>query len=335
MKSTNRTALVVGIMVIVAVSGGIWYYQTQYAQEQRILTVSTTTSLYDTGLLENSIGPAFREETGIELHFIPKGTGAAIEDAKMGNSDVILVHAKSKEAAFMGDGYGVNRKVIAYNFFTIVGPPNDSAGIGGMTPSEALKEIYKSGEEGNVIWASRDDGSGTNTKEIGLWNAAGCSYEEDIKGKNWFRSTGQGMGATLNYCNNNDAYTLADMGTYLAYSAGGLIDLEVLVDEGKELTNVYGVIPVNPEEYDKDFEGAMRFTKWLTSSDAQELIGEYAVVEFGRQLFHPAVSVLEGEESAGPVYNWITEYGFINGTECPMEYRYQASKHNLEFHSNQ
>ncbi|KXA97644.1 tungsten ABC transporter permease [candidate division MSBL1 archaeon SCGC-AAA259I14] len=333
MKSKNRKFLVLGIVVIVAaVAGGIWYYQTQYAQEQEMLTVSTTTSLYDTGLLENAVGPAFREDTGIQCRFIPKGTGAAIKDAKMGNSDVILVHAKSKEKAFMEEGYGVNRKVIAYNSFVIVGSPNDPAGIQGMGPAEALKKIYEEGNKGNAVWASRDDGSGTNTKEIGLWDAAGYSYEEDVKGNDWFRSTGQGMGATLKYSSNNDAYTLADMGTYLAYSSEGLIDLEVLVDEGKELTNVYGVIPVNPEEYDKNFEGAMEFTKWLTSSDAQELIGNYGVEEFGRQLFHPAVEVLESE--SGDVYSWIVEYGFINGTECPEEYRYQASEYNLDFYSD-
>lgn len=334
-RFTNRKFLVIGICVVVAViAGGIWYCQTQYRQEQRILTVSTTTSLYDTGLLENAVGPAFREDTGIELHFIPKGTGAAIEDARMGNSDLILVHAKSKEKAFMENGYGVNRKVIAYNFFVIVGPPSDPAGIKEMKPSEALGEIFEAGNEGNAVWASRDDGSGTNTKEIALWDAADYSYEEDVKGKEWFRSTGQGMGATLNYSNNNSAYTLADMGTYLAYSSEGLIDLEVLVDEGKELTNVYGVIPVNPEEYDKDFEGSMKFTKWLTSSKAQELIGEYGTEEYGRQLFRPTVEVLEEGESAGSIYNWIVEYGYINGTECPKEYRYRASEYNIEFHEN-
>lgn len=336
MKSSNKKILLIAILIIVVgTTGGIWYFQSVYAQNHRILTVSTTTSLYDTGLLENAVGPAFREDTGIELHFVPKGTGAAIKDARMGNSDVILVHAKSKEKAFMEDGYGANRKVIAYNFFVIVGPSSDPAGIEGMKPSEALGKIFKAGNEGNAVWASRDDGSGTNTKEIGLWDAAGYSYEGDVKGKDWFRSTGQGMGATLNYSNNKYAYTLADMGTYLAYSSEGLIDLEVLVDEGKELTNVYGVIPVNPEKYDKNFEGSMRFTKWLTSSEAQELIGEYGIEEFGRQLFHPAVEVLEKGDSAGSVYDWIVEYGFINGTECPEEYRYQASEYNIEFHKAQ
>jgi len=331
----DKRVLVLAVIIgVAAIAGAIWYYQTLYRQEQRILTVSTTTSLYDTGLLEDAVGPAFREDTGTELHFIPKGTGAAIEDAKMGNSDLILVHAKSAEREFMEDGYGVNRKVIAYNFFTIVGPAEDPAGIQGMPPADALERIYEKRNEEDVVWASREDGSGTNVKEINLWESADLSYEEDVQGMEWYRGTGSGMGETLNFCDTADAYTLADMGTYLSYREKGLIDLEVLVDEGKELTNVYGVIPVNPEEYDRDFEGAMEFTKWLTSSEAQELIGEYGVEEFGRTLFHPAVEVLDGGKSADPEYSWLVEFGLIDGTECPEEYRYQASEYNIEFHEN-
>jgi len=317
--------LAIVAVLLLSIIGLSWYFQTAQQTEQRVLTISTTTSLYDTGLLENAIAPAFKEKTGIELHFIPKGTGAAIQDAKNGAADAIIVHARSKEIAFMEEGYGVNRKVIAYNFFAIVGPENDPAGIRGLSPVEALKKIVEEGRKGNAIWVSRDDGSGTNVKEIALWKKAGFNYDE-IKNEPWFRNTGTGMGKTLNYCNNVRAYTLSDMGTYLKYRKDGLIDLDVLVDEGEELINIYSIIVVNLEKFNKDFDGAMLLAKWLVSEEGQKIIGEYGVKEYGRPLFYPAVEVLE--KGSGDIYNWIVKYGFIedNGvwTECPEKYRYKA-----------
>jgi tungstate transport system substrate-binding protein len=303
----------------------LFYYQsTQH--EGRVLTISTTTSLYDTGLLENAIAPAFKKETGIELRFIPKGTGAAIQDAKNGVSDAIIVHARSKEVAFMEEGFGVNRKVFAYNFFAIVGPSDDPAGIGGMSPIDALKKIAKEGRNGNAIWVSRDDGSGTNTKEMELWKKAGFDYDE-IKNEEWFRNTGSGMGQTLNYANNVKAYTLTDMGTYLKYREDDLIELDVLVDEGEELINIYSIIVVNPDKYKKDFDGAMRLSRWLTSEKGQEIIGNYGREDYGTPLFFPIVEVLRG--GSGDVYDWIVKYGFIRDdsklTECPKTYRYNAN----------
>ena len=328
MKSKNERILITGIILLTIITiGAITTYQNNYRKTQNTITISTTTSLYDTGLLEEKIGPAFQEKTEIETRFIPKGTGDAIEDARQGASDLILVHAKEPERKFLEDGHGVNRKIIAYNFFTIVGPSDDPAGIEGMKPAEALEKIYFKADNENIIWASRDDKSGTNVKEIGLWESAGYSYEENVKDENWFRSTGTGMGKTLMVSDTLEAYTLADMGTYLSYTKENHIDLEVHVDEGKELTNVYAAIPINPKTHNKDFEKALKFTNWLTSENTQELIGNYGKEEFGRQLFHPAVKVLE-EKDPENVYNWIVEYGFIEGTECPEKYRY------LNFYDN-
>lgn len=225
----------------------------------------------------------------------------------------------------MEEGYGVNRKVFAYNFFVIVGPSEDPAGIIGLHPVDALKKIVEMGRKGNVVWVSRDDGSGTNTREISMWEKAGYNYSE-IKNEPWFRSTGSGMGKTLNYCNNVKAYTLSDVGTYLKYRKDGLIELATLVED-EELINVYSIIVVNPEKSRKDFEGAMMFVKWLVS-EGQEVIGSYGVEEYGRPLFYPAVEVLE--RRAEP-YLWIVEYGFIENkiwSECPEEYRYET---NMEF----
>jgi tungstate transport system substrate-binding protein len=316
----SRT-LLVAMMLLLLVGNVFWYYQST-RQGVRVLTISTTTSLYDTGLLENAIAPAFKKETGIELRFIPKGTGAAIQDAKNGVADAIMVHARSKEIAFMEEGYGVNRKVFAYNFFVIVGPKSDPAGVKEMTPIVALRKIAEEGRRGNAIWVSRDDGSGTNTKEIALWKKAGFDYGR-IKNEGWFRNTGSGMGQTLNYANIVKGYTLTDIGTYLKYRKDGLIELETLVSEDDELINIYSVILINPERYKKDFDGAMMLAKWLVSEKGQEIIGNYGRNEYGTPLFFPVVRILK--EGSGELYNQIVSHGFIRDgnvlTECPRSHR--------------
>ncbi|RLI75191.1 tungsten ABC transporter permease [Archaeoglobales archaeon] len=320
----NRKTIIVLIILLLGIVVVSWYSQTAKQQEYRILTISTTTSLYDTGLLEEAIAPAFKEKTGIVIRFIPKGTGAAIQDAKNGLADAIIVHARNKEVKFMEEGYGVNRKVIAYNFFVVVGPKDDPAGIRGLNPVEALKKMVEAGRAGKAVWVSRDDGSGTNTKEVVLWEMAGFDYNE-IKNEKWFRCTGTGMGKTLLYTNNIRAYTLSDIGTYLKYYKDGLIDLDVSVDKGEELINIYSIIVVNPKKFDKDFEGAMILVEWLVS-DGQKIIGEYGVDKYGRPLFYPIVDILE--KGSGTLFDWIVKYGFIddNGvmTECPKKYRYKA-----------
>jgi|Deesub1362A_J573_1020465.scaffolds.fasta_scaffold00059_5 tungstate transport system substrate-binding protein len=323
-RNPSKPAFIAIVLLLLVVGNVIWYYQSIQHRE-RVLTISTTTSLYDTGLLENIIAPTFKKETGIELRFIPKGTGAAIQDAKNGVADAIMVHARSKEVAFMKEGYGVNRKVFAYNFFAIVGPTNDPAGIKGMTPIDALKKIVEEGRKGNAIWVSRDDGSGTNTKEIALWKKAGFDYAK-IKNEEWFRNTGSGMGQTLNYANNVKGYTLTDMGTYLKYRKDSLIELEILVNKGEELINIYSIILVNPEKYKKDFDGAMKLVKWLVSEKGQEIIGNYGKEEYGAPLFFPIVGILKN--GSGDLHNWIVKYGSIKDgnmlTECPKRYRYKA-----------
>jgi tungstate transport system substrate-binding protein len=233
-----------------------------------------------------------------------------------------MVHARSKELAFMEEGYGVNRKVFAYNFFAIIGPADDPAGIKGMSPIDALRKIAEEGRRGNAIWVSRDDGSGTNTKEIALWKAAGFDYAE-IKNEEWFRNTGSGMGQTLNYANNVKGYTLTDMGTYMKYREENLIELEVLVNKGEELINIYSIILLNPEKYKRDFDGALELAKWLVSERGQKIIGNYGKEEYGTPLFFPVVGILKN--GSGDLYNWIVKYGFIKDgnvlTECPRSYR--------------
>lgn len=319
MVTTKKVVALIAVLLIIVAA---WYFTTP---KERVLTISTTTSLYDTGLLEDAIAPTFKKETGITLRFIPKGTGAAIQDAKHGLADAIIVHARNKEIEFMKEGYGVNRKVFAYNFFVIVGPSNDPASIRGMNPIEALKKIAEAGRDGRAIWVSRDDGSGTNVKEISLWKAAGFEYEV-LRKEIWFRSTGTGMGKTLLYTNNIKAYTLSDIGTYLKYRKDGLIDLDLLVNDGGELMNVYSIIITNPEKFNRDYEGAILLSKWLTGEEGQKIIAGYGLEEYGIPLFYPVVGVLRN--GSGTTYEWIVKHGFIQDgsvmTECPDDYRYKS-----------
>jgi len=318
--------IIIGIIgLIILLTFAPYLYEQTKKQQVEILTVSTTTSLYDTGLLDE-VARIFKEKYGIEIHFIAKGTGAAINDAKLGISDAILVHAKSLEEEFLKEGYGVNRKIFAYNFFVIVGPKDDPAKIRGLNVVEAMRKIVEAGRKGKIIWVSRGDLSGTNVKEISLWKAAGFNYEE-LRREPWFRETGAGMGQTLLYTNNIKAYTLSDISTYLKYKKEGRIDnLEMLVDKGEELINVYSIIIVKDT---KKFDLAMKLEKWLVT-EGQEFLKSFGREEFGRPLFYPAVEVLENKIE--PYYSWIIKYGFINGTECPEEYRYKAEKYGIKFY---
>ncbi len=229
--------------------------------------------------------------------------------------DCSLVHAPSLEKEFLESGNGVNRKIIAYNYFAIVGPENDPAGIKGMEPLEALQKIADTG----ATFLSRDDNSGTNTKELELWKAIG--YTRDmLLNHSSYKTTGQGMGATLVMADELGGYTLADMGTYLKYFSDERIELVVLVEGGKELMNVYSAIAVNPEKHPNvNFNGAMKFIDYLCSDETQMLIGNYGKSEYGRSLFYPARSLIE--EKSEKEYGWIRDLAFFEGMECPEEYK--------------
>lgn len=283
------------------------------------LVISTTTSLYDTGLLE-VIEDRFEAEYAVDLHFISAGTSLAIQHAQRGDADMILVHAPSAEFAFLREGYGVNRKIIAYNFFAIVGPAEDPAGIEGLPPAQALNRVVEAGRLGEATWVSRGDRSGTHLREIALWNAAGFRVEE-LWEEDWYIESGAGMGKTLLLAEEKGSYTLADMGTYLKYSAEGHVSLRTLVTQGRELLNVYSAIAVNPEANPHtNLDDAIAFIKFLTSREGQGIIGTYGGDTYGQPLFHPAAELIK-TRSDPVLYGWIEEFAFLNGTECPPEYR--------------
>lgn len=260
-------------------------------QEVGRLVLATTTSTDDSGLL-NAILPDFEARYGADVEVIAVGTGQAIELGENGDADVVLVHARSREDAFVADGYGVNRQDVMYNDFVVLGPPSDPAGIKGMTDvAAALAQIAQT----RSAFISRGDDSGTHTKERGLWEASGVPLVDVTSGSSaykqpkgdWYVSVGQGMGATITVANEQQAYTLSDRATYLARKLDGL-ELEIVVEGDSRLFNPYGVIAVNPKRHpDINFAGATAFIEWLTSLGTQQLISQFGVDTFGQPLFVP------------------------------------------------
>jgi len=269
---------------------------------ENLIKMSTTTSTENSGLLDVLL-PEFTKDTGIKVKVFAKGTGAAIRDGIDGNVDIIFVHDREREQKFVSDGYGSYRLGVMHNDFVIIGPKNDPANIKGMgQPARALKKIADS----KAKFVSRGDDSGTHAKEQELWKLTGLplveesteivkdnkrvtltySYPEGLG--DWYMSIGQGMGKTITYAEEKQAYTLSDRGTYLKYKFGrehGL-DLEILCEGDPDLYNPYGIIPVNPEKYPHImFEQAEKLAKWLVSEKAQGLIAEYKIQ--GHQAFFP------------------------------------------------
>ena len=324
--------LVALLATIIVVAGTLVYFN--YFSKRRLF-ISTTTSLYDTGLL-NVIETNYEATHNVDLQITAVGTGVAIQQAENGDADVVLVHAPSTELKFLEGGYGVNRKIIAYNFFTIVGPADDPAQISGLTVEEALFQIVEYGQNmpdqsgQTQIWVSRGDNSGTNSKEKSLWSAAGYDYEE-LSGEVWFASTGQGMGATLTIADQKNAYTLADIGTYLKFHAEGSIEIEAIIAEEQALLNVYSVMAVNkntvaanPSVHDQiNFDDAMNFIEYLISPETQQLIDDYGVDTYGQSLFRKGVQPLK-DNAPQPLVSWIEDYAFFDGSECPPKYRNDA-----------
>jgi len=316
-------ALLLAALIVASVSISGAYYYLQAAEEN--LIVSTTTSLYETGLLDALKESFEAENPGFNVSFISQGTGLAIQTAMRGDADLILVHDPDRELRFLQDGYGVNRKVVAYNSFVIVGPSEDPAGIRDLSPLEALRRINSSAPQGGVFWVSRGDDSGTHTKEKSLWKQAGINHTV-IRTKSWYLEAGSGMTATLRLANEKRGYTLSDMGTYLMNLKGGNIDLAVLVSAGKELLNVYSIIacdPRNPNLREVRFQGAMRFIRFLVSDEGQRLLAGFGLEQYGQPLFSPYVKLLK-EGSDPEKLQWIRELAYFNGTECPADYRYDA-----------
>jgi tungstate transport system substrate-binding protein len=239
--------------------------------DQGQMILATTTSTQDSGLLDELV-PGFEDESGCSVKTVAVGSGEALELGEKGDADALLVHSPEAEQEYMDGGHGASRKAVMHNDFIVVGPADDPAGIKGAgSAAEAFTRIA----EAEAPFASRADESGTHTKELSLWEAAGI----EPKGS-WYIETGQGMGETLTIAGQKKAYTLSDQGTFLATDN---LDLELLVEGGNDLLNPYHVIVVKAEGVNRAC--AQEFSDWIISAKTRREIGRFGVAEYGEPLF--------------------------------------------------
>lgn len=292
----KKVAVWLGVFCLIGMFAGSTF------ASDKILKMSTTTSTQSSGLLDQLL-PQFEKDTGIKIKVIAKGTGAAIRDGQDGNVDIIFVHAKGREDKFVADGFGTKRYAVMHNDFVVIGSATDPAAIKGMSDAgKALNKIATA----KATFISRGDDSGTHTKEQFLWQQSGVTLAKQTqtivkKSKKkeitfkvpadstaWYMSIGQGMGKTITFAEEKQAYTMTDRGTYIKYKYGKTpaVELDVLCEGGADLANPYGIIPVNPKTHPHvQYDMAMRFVDWIISDKGQKLIGDYRLE--GKQLFYP------------------------------------------------
>lgn len=247
------------------------------------IVLASTTSVENSGLLANIL-PRFTAKTGISVHVVAQGTGKALDTARRGDADLLLVHDPEAEAQFMEEGHGSTRRQIAWNDFIIVGPAADPAHVRGAKDSlAALKAIAAA----KAPFVSRGDNSGTNAAELRLWKIAGLAPGKNEK---WYRDVGGSMGQALNAASAMDAYTLTDRGTWLSFKNKG--SLAIAVEGDPHLINRYDVIELNPQKHAGAKLGPAKvFADWLVSRDGQQEIGAYKVN--GERLFNPSADAPE------------------------------------------
>lgn len=255
-----------------------------------VLKIATTTSLYDTKLLD-AVEDVYEKKYGVDLQITSQGTGKAIELAKRGDVDLLLVHSPSQEAAFIGEGNGLNHRCFAYNYFLIIGPATDPAGIKNLSPQAGFAKLATLGKNATprVKFVSRGDNSGTHNAEKNIWNIAKFNYSADIQNSGlWYIEAGKGMGETLTLASEKGAYTLTDEGTYLTFK--GQLNLTILIDMGDALLNRYSAIAVNPVKHPNvNINEANRFINWLISDEGKQFVGEFGKENYGKSLFTPLI----------------------------------------------
>lgn len=243
----------------------------------RDLILATTTSTVDSGLLD-LLHLVFEKKTGYRVKTISVGTGQALAMGEKGEADVLLTHTPASEKKLVDAGTVINYRRVMFNDFVLVGPPKDPAGIKGKPSPEALKTIAAKGS----VFISRGDDSGTHKKELSVWKKA----EVTPAGSKWYLESGQGMGATLRMASEKEAYTLTDRGTYLAQRAN--LNLDILSEGDRELLNIYHVMQVNHEKFNKvNAAGAKAYVEFMVAPEVQKMIGEFGKEKFGQSLFFP------------------------------------------------
>lgn len=263
-----RSTRLVTLLLILAYAGSA-------LAAPRPVTLATTTSTHDTGLLDYLV-PEFERRTGIDVKVIAVGTGQALEIGRRGDADLVLVHAPDLERQFMREGHASGHWRLMYNHFVIVGPTDDPAGLRSTpTPAAAMNRIA----DARAAFVSRGDESGTHHRETMLWKAARIKPEG-----NWYVEAGSGMAATLRIADEKDAYTLSDIGTYLVQK--GNLRLAVLYEKGNELLNPYGLMAISPRTHPSiNHSGAMRLVHYFLAPETLKRIGSFGADRFGRSLF--------------------------------------------------
>jgi tungstate transport system substrate-binding protein len=266
-----------GIVLLALLSSLLSFAACGKSEPVKPLTLATTTSVNDSGLL-GVLKPAFEKETGISLKIVAQGTGQAVKTGENGDADVLLIHDRKSEDKFVSDGDGIKRIEIMYNYFVMVGPKDDPAGIkslGDKNAAEAFKQVM----DKKIPFISRGDNSGTNSKEISIWKSKNINPSGD-----WYISAGKGMGDVLSMASEKKAYTLTDKATYL--SMKDKLDLQIVLENSKDMLNQYTVIGVNPDKHPSiNKKGADQFIKWITSDKTLKLISDYGKDKFGVGLF--------------------------------------------------
>jgi tungstate transport system substrate-binding protein len=254
------------------------------AQRSPII-LSTTTSTQDSGLLDVLV-PLFERQTGYSVKTIAVGTGQALALAARGEADLVLAHAPAVEKKYVADGKMLDRRLVMYNDFVIIGPADDPAKVKGMKKAaDAMKAIAATGSR----FVSRGDNSGTHLLEKALWKLAGVEPQGA-----WYIEAGQGMGATLGIADDRKAYTLTDRGTFLAFQKR--VRLPIVLEGDKPLLNIYSVMQVNPANGPKvNAAGGAAFADFMVSAEAQKVIKTFGVDKYGQALFEPVAGMKEEE----------------------------------------
>ncbi len=249
--------------------------QVEAAEQPREIILATTTSTYDTGLLDTLI-PVFESESDYIVKIVAVGTGKALQMGAQGDADLLLVHAPEAELEFMASGWGQDRALIMHNDFVIVGPVDDPAGVQGKrSPVEAFRRIHAT----RAPFITRGDDSGTHKKELAYWEAAAIEPAGD-----WYIDTGQGMGATLRVASELDAYTLTDRSTYTTLAK--ILSLAVLVEGDPSMINFYHGMTVNPERWPAvNGAGAKALLDFFLSAEGQQIIDNFGLETYGAPLF--------------------------------------------------
>jgi tungstate transport system substrate-binding protein len=248
------------------------------ASAQQFITVASTTSTEESGLF-GFLLPAFTKDTGVQVRVVAVGTGQALKIGERGDCDVVFVHDRPAELAFVEQDFGIDRREVMYNDFILVGPASDPAHVdGGKDIVAALRKIA----EARAVFVARGDDSGTSKAELRLWH--GADIDPKAAGGGWYRDTGSGMGPTLNTTAAMDGYTLSDRGTWLSFK--NRQNLKIVVEGDRRLFNQYGVMLVNPAKHpDVKQDLGRKFIEWLTSPEGQHTITGYKIS--GEQLFFP------------------------------------------------